>query len=434
MNDEAYLFTIRDGKSRSRYWLAGMDWAPKERQKFRLPSFQLKKARHARTGGVGVHTSTGQINGRNRQQLVAGSGLLPARHRRHQLFSLALAFCAGTRNGYGIYRLNSTDFVFLASINGLPAVTADKTGGADKMESLLTLFLSMNEPPAEGWDCLATLDNPLDASSLIDGLSIRRRQQCRVHVDGLQKQRWLMLFAAILIGAGAIAWWHAATPPEEPMLSAEEIQARARAMFASQAKPKVLPHPWAREVTAQALIDDCQRKTDPALHVLESWKLASGTCSPDGITLLYQIMPGGTVEGFLARSQEVFGVTPVFNLKEGGREARITLPPPERPLRDEAVPDSSSQLIRILSWFQRQQLTLNITDVVMPPTLPGSSGEPPPVQDWQEYAFSFSATLPSIILFDGLDETGIRLTRLRFELNGSAFSYTTEGKIYASAK
>jgi hypothetical protein len=46
MNDEAYLFTIRDGKSRSRYWLAGMDWAPKERQKFRLPSFQLKK--HAR--------------------------------------------------------------------------------------------------------------------------------------------------------------------------------------------------------------------------------------------------------------------------------------------------------------------------------------------------------------------------------------------------
>jgi hypothetical protein len=40
------------------------------------------------------------------------------------------------------------------------------------------------------------------------------------------------------------------------------------------------------------------------------------------------------------------------------------------------------------------------------------------VQDWQEYAFSFSAPLPAIILFDGLDETGIRLTRLTFELNG----------------
>ncbi|KUQ98108.1 hypothetical protein AWI29_08710 [Enterobacter hormaechei subsp. xiangfangensis] len=434
MKDEDYLFTIRDGKSRSRYWLAGMDWAPTERQKFRLPPFQLIKSRSGRTDGIGVHTSTGQFNKRDRGQSVAGSGRLPVRHRRHQLFSLALAFCARTRNGYGIYRLSSTDFVFLASINGVPAVTADKTGSADKMQGLLTLFLSMNEPPPEGWDCLASVENPLDANSLFAGLSARRRQQCRVHVDGLRRQRWLLACTILLLGSGAIAWWQTATPPEEPVLTAEEIQARARAMFASEAKPKVLPHPWAREVTAQALIEDCQRKTDPALHVLGSWKLASGTCSPDGITLLYQIMPGGTVEGFLARSQEVFGVTPVFNLKEGGREARISLPPPDKPLRDEAVPDSSLQLIRILSWFQRQQITLNITDVAMPPVLPGSNGEPPPVQDWQEYAFSFSAPLPAIILFDGLDETGIRLTRLTFELNGSAFSYTTEGKIYASAK
>lgn len=434
MNDEAYLFTIRDGKSRSRYWLAGMDWAPKERQKFRLPSFQLRKARPASTAGIGVNASSERINGRDRQQQVVGGGRLPARHRRHQLYSLALAFCASTRNGYGIYRLNSTDFVFLASINGLPAVTADKTGGADKMQTLLTLFLSMNEPPSEGWKCLATVDTPLEANSLFTGLSARRRQQCRVHVDGLQRQRWFLASAILLMGTFGITWWQAATPPEEPTLTAEEIQARARAMFATQVKPQSLPHPWAHEVTATDLLNDCQRRTDPAKYVLESWKLTSGTCSPDGITLLYQIMPGGTVEGFLARAREVFGVTPVFNLKEGGREARVTLAPPDSPLKDEAVPSSSTQFIRILSWFQRQQVMLNITDVVAPPVLPGANGEPPPVQDWQEYVFSFSAPLPSIMLFDGLDETGIRLTRISFELNGSAFSYTTEGKIYASAK
>lgn len=161
MKDEDYLFTIRDGKSRSRYWLAGMDWAPTERQKFRLPPFQLIKSRSGRTDGIGVHTSTGQFNKRDTGQSVAGSGRLPVRHRRHQLFSLALAFCASTRNGYGIYRLSSTDFVFLASINGVPAVTADKTGSADKMQGLLTLFLSMNEPPPEGWVCLASVETPL---------------------------------------------------------------------------------------------------------------------------------------------------------------------------------------------------------------------------------------------------------------------------------
>lgn len=434
MKDEAYLYTIRDGKSRSRYWLAGMDWAPEERQKFRLPSFQRRKAPPAGTAGIGVHASSERIPGRDRQQQVAGAGRLPARHRRHQLYSLALAFCAGTRNGYGIYRLNSTDFVFLASINGLPAVTADKTGDADKMHTLLTLFLSMNEPPAEGWACPGTVDTPPEASSLFTGLPARRRQKCRVHVDGLQRQRGFLACAILLAGTGGMAWWQAATPPEEPVLTAEEIQARARAMFATRVKPQILPHPWAREVSATALLNDCQRQTDPALYVLESWKLTSGTCLPDGTTLLYQIMPGGTVEGFLARARDIFGVTPVFSLKEGGREARITLAPPDRPLKDEAVPDSTAQLIRLLSWFQRQQVTLSITDVAAPPVLPGANGEPPPVQDWQEYAFSFSAPLPSIMLFDGLDETGIRLTRISFGLNGSAFSYTTEGKIYASAK
>lgn len=43
MNDDAYLFTVRDSHSRSRYWLAGMDWAPQEKQKALLPSLHLKK-------------------------------------------------------------------------------------------------------------------------------------------------------------------------------------------------------------------------------------------------------------------------------------------------------------------------------------------------------------------------------------------------------
>jgi hypothetical protein len=130
MNDEDYLFTIRDGKSRSRYWLAGMDWAPKERQKFRLPSFQLKNHVRKNSGVRRPHlkwTINGRDKGNSRRewQIARPSSPSPA-------FSLALAFCASTRNGYGIYRLNSTDFVFLASINGLPAVTADKTGRRTK--------------------------------------------------------------------------------------------------------------------------------------------------------------------------------------------------------------------------------------------------------------------------------------------------------------
>lgn len=101
---------------------------------------------------------------------------------------------------------------------------------------------------------------------------------------------------------------------------------------------------------------------------------------------------------------------------------------------DEAVPDPSTQLIRVLSWFQRQQVLLNITEVPNPVSLPGSNNTPPPVQDWSEYTFSFNGLMPPAALLEGLDNTGIRLTRVSFELNGNAFSYTTEGQIYASTK
>ena len=208
----------------------------------------------------------------------------------------------------------------------------------------------------------------------------------------------------------------------------------SRAMFAKQAKPTVLPHPWATQITVPALLSNCQALQSPAPSVLEGWSLASGSCSAEGVSLQYRLMPGGTVEGFLKRSRDVFGVTPIVNLKEGGREAIIPLALKDSPVMDEAVPDPSTQLIRVLSWFQRQQVLLNITEVPNPVSLPGSNNTLPPVQDWSEYTFSFNGLMPPAALLEGLDNTGIRLTRVSFELNGNAFSYTTEGQIYASTK
>ncbi|QNP33749.1 type 4b pilus protein PilO2 [Leclercia adecarboxylata] len=77
---------------------------------------------------------------------------------------------------------------------------------------------------------------------------------------------------------------------------------------------------------------------------------------------------------------------------------------------------------------------LNIVEVPPAIALPGSNGSSPPVQDWKEYTFSFTGPVPPATLFDGMDNTGVRLTRITFELNGSAYSYTTEGQIYASTK
>lgn len=429
MKDETHLFTVTDPRSRSHFWLAGMDWAPQGKQSVRLPPLARKNRAQQTVSGMGVHVVAGRASVR-----VAGRGRLPARHRRHHLFSLALVFCSHTHNGYGIYRLNSTDYVFLASINGLPAVTADKTGSLSSMQELQALFLSMNEPPAEGWDNPSSLDDPAEAVTLTISLSARMRQRCRVRVDGLRQQRGLFALVIILAGLGAALWWQSSRPPEEPPLTPEEIQARARAMFAAPPEPQALPHPWATHITVPAMLAHCVTLQSPAPSVLKGWRLAAGSCSAEGVSLLYRLSPGGTVEGFLHRSREVFGVTPVFNLKEGGREARIGLPFPDSPVMDEAVPDAPAQLMRVLSWFQHRQVMLNIAEVPAQVSLPGNSSEPQPVQDWKAYTFSFTGNLRPADLFAGMDNTGIRLTRVNFELNGETYSYTTEGQIYASTK
>lgn len=433
MKDIEYLVTVRDSKSRHRTWLTGLTWAPREKRAISLSALQTGKIHRPRMPGIGVHIALGRVDARGTHSGVEGRGRLPGHQRHHQLYSLAQAFSVHTRNGYGIYRLNSTDYVFLASINGLPAVTADKAGPLSRMQELLTLFLTLNEAPAAGWEVRAELDTPEDIHSLLVSLSSRDRRSCRVETDGLRGKRWLPAGILLLVIGSAVVWWQYEQPVPVPELTAEEIQARARTMFAKPAPPPVMPHPWASIITTSALLAQCQTLQAPAPAILEGWGLASGTCSPDGVTLLYRIKPGGTAEGFLKRCREVFGVTPIFNLKEGAREATVPLPLPEKPLTDEAVPDASGQLMRLLSWFQRQQVMLNLSEVPPAPVLPGKEGETPAVQDWKDFAFSFSGQMPPADLFDGLDDTGVRLTRITFELNGSAFSYTTEGHIYASS-
>ncbi|MDT9071162.1 type 4b pilus protein PilO2, partial [Escherichia coli] len=90
-----------------------------------------------------------------------------------------------------------------------------------------------------------------------------------------------------------------------------------------------------------------------------------GTCTPETFTLIYERQPGGTIEGFLARSKEIFNVIPDFNLKDGARLASVTRPLPSLPRRDEAVPAPSEQLMRVFTWFQKKQLTPAINEIAI---------------------------------------------------------------------
>ncbi|ECC3917807.1 pilus assembly protein PilO, partial [Salmonella enterica subsp. diarizonae] len=284
----------------------------------------------------------------------------------------------------------------------------------------------------EKWQVVAPPDAPLSPDSLIQQLSAADLRHCRVHHNRARsRQLALAVMLAGLAGAGAFVYF--TQPAPAPVPTPEEIAARSRLMFHDKAPAPELPHPWASLPGVHDMLSACRQLIRyPGPVALEGWRLAGGECTPDGLSLLWERQPGGTAEGFLRRSREVFGVIPDFNLKEGASQAVIRRPLPTLAFHDEPVPAPSSQLMRVLSWFQRKQVTPAIDEVVMPDPLPGDDGKPAPVQTWRDYHFTLSGPQSPERLFHGLADTGIRLSSVRFELNGSAYTYTTEGHIYAS--
>ncbi|MEI7307107.1 type 4b pilus protein PilO2 [Pectobacterium atrosepticum] len=430
MTEDNYVNILRESTQKNTYWLTGLNWVPKEKKTIKSFLSQLLAPKRNSVKEYNVSVSIENKDIKSNHMKFYGSGLLPKSHQRYKLYSLALAFCTKTINGYGIYCVDDTTYIFLASINGLPAVTSDNIGDITSINNALSLFLTLNDAPESGWDVLSQSDFPSDWHVLIENITNRQRRICRIRTNGLNRRIILQSSLLLLLSSTGI-WWLSNPEPTEPVLTPEEIQARTKAMFAKPKPVPALPHPWASQIQADKLLQWCTKVQPPAPSALEGWLLKSGTCDQAGVTLQYNIQSGGTAEGFHKRSLEYFGQKPAFNLKESAREAFIHFSIPEYSFVDEVVPEKSFQLMRFLSWFQRQQIRVNINEIALPTILPGEDASLTPEQDWREFQFSFSGQLPPRYLFDGLDGTGIRIKSVRFELSNSSFNYTTEGIIYA---
>ncbi|EDW9825407.1 type 4b pilus protein PilO2 [Salmonella enterica] len=416
---------VKDTQLRPHYWVASMQWSPPEKRK------RTRAGKSSRSAGLKLSVTVTKKIRRQPDLRITGTGLVPARLRRHPFFSLALAFCRKCQNGYGVYRIDEDRLVLLAAVNGVPAIMGDAVGDTEALKSRLDIFLSVNEAPIDGWGVLSELSEPLDWSQLITQLSPKDLRACRI-LQSNKTASIVMLAGTLIILAGG--GWYLTRPVEPTGPTAEELAARALYAQSKREAPK-LPHPWASMADVQSLLSACQSIESDVPVAIGGWRLQGGICNQDSVTLAYVLEPGGTAETFRERSKAFFSVEPTFNFQGGAREASIQLPMPDLPHHDEAVPEAAEQLIRMLSWFQRKQVSPALNEIPAPePSPPGAEtdGEPVPVQDWREYQFSFSSLLSPVFIFHEMPDTGIRLTSVRFELNGSAFNYTTEGQIYAS--
>ncbi|HGV2797235.1 TPA: type 4b pilus protein PilO2, partial [Escherichia coli] len=138
-------------------------------------------------------------------------------------------FCSWVRNGYGVFRYSDKELLFLASINGQPAVMADLSGNDADVAQKVSLFLAMNEEPPEKWQVVSSLEHPDNWESIITRLSSADLRRCKLTVGNRSKFTLPAVLFLVAAGAGTVFWMTQPEPDVGP--TAEEIAARARLQF-----------------------------------------------------------------------------------------------------------------------------------------------------------------------------------------------------------
>ncbi|ECG0108562.1 pilus assembly protein [Salmonella enterica] len=413
-----------------RQWTVGLRWETLSRtaarKDIRQRSAVKKRTTTGRAWRDGTVLTLTVRQGRRGDRVVA-SGRMTSRPRG-PVYSLAAAFSrVSGDNAYGVYRLDASRYVFLATVSGLPSVMADVTGTAEEAGQALQRFLAFNTAPEGGWTVSSPPDEPLPWEALTASagkqvLKASRLKPVRAGIKPLPVLAGLMLL-------GAVTFWLWPDGEDDlPPVLADVIPA------ATSPEPVYLPHPWKDMMPVQAFLARCKAWRETVPVALDGWQLTRGECSADGLLLVYSRQTGGTAAGFSRRAQAVFHRRPVINLVAGGGEGTVHLPWTPVPGVDEPVPTVAVQLMRVVSWYQAHQATLTLTAVNEAPGVPGDDGTPPPVQDWQEYTFTLTDRRVPEMLAGPADGQGIRISKVTFTLSGEGQQYETEGHIYAGKK
>ncbi|HFZ8352638.1 TPA: type 4b pilus protein PilO2, partial [Salmonella enterica subsp. enterica serovar Java] len=152
-----------------RQWVAGLRWEVQghmpARKGTRQRSAVKKRTTTGRARRDGTVLTLTVRQGRRGNRVTANGRVLP--RMRGAVYSLAAAFSqAGGDNAYGVYRLDESRYVFLATVGGLPSVMADVTGTAEDTGQALQRFLTFNTAPEGGWTVTSPVDAPLSWETL----------------------------------------------------------------------------------------------------------------------------------------------------------------------------------------------------------------------------------------------------------------------------
>lgn len=402
--------------------VAGLNWEPVSKK---------KPARKHLLNTLRVTFLSAKRKRSKDNQSVPITGTCP--WQKGRLWSLAaLAVTWTGQNGYGVVQLADDSFVFLATQDGQPALGGDICGSLSDMQSVTDAFLAMAPMPADGWHVAAT---PLSPARPADILPARRKDwPARYRLTCPARTQRLMIFVApALLCAGIATLWGVQNWREWSEQQARLAQEKLASMVpAGEAEPEVryLPHPWADQPGADALLTICEKTLEALPLHPGNWQLTAAECRADGVMASWHRpeSPLVTVSSLLEAVSANENITPFIG--DDGDTAQTAHPLlTEMPAgENETLPEVEAQRLQLLSFFQSRGLIPALT-AVPPEPVPQEEGVVWK-QDWHALSFSHETHLPPSIQLSGLPLRGIRVTRIALTIGDTGLTWSYDATAY----
>lgn len=357
--------------------------------------------------------------------------------RAGRLWSLAALATGWTgENGYGVVQLGDDEYVFLATLNGVPALNGDICGTRDDMLAITGEFIALTPEPEAGWHVASTPEAPAVPADI---LPLRRRDwparyrlTCPARIQRTLLIGVPLLFVVGIAGMWGIQYWQNWSARQSQVAKAKLAAMAAGDNELSQKEKRVLPHPWVMQPPAQVLLTVCERKLDGLPQKLGFWPLSSADCRADGVMTTWVREKDNrlaTVDR-LIRAAKSLPDSPVVLIDESGDSAQIAWSYPALPGGgDDSVIDSEPQRRRLLSFFQSRGIPPSLQSV--PPTSMPADEKVIWIQDWRAFAFSHTSRLAPSFQLAGLSAVGLRLTRIGLKVEGRSLTWSWDGTAYS---
>jgi hypothetical protein len=346
-------------------------------------------------------------------------------------------------NSYGVFNLADDVYWFVAIVNGHLSVLSDIVGNKETISDAVANFLDFNTSPANGWVVYSPIGFFDDDSSIEkDWKDLVEKTAGIAKLRPVSNKAPMITWSLILlIFICTYLGWNKYQDYQVKLKMKEAREALLAENTRQAAAPLIAP--WKEQPTVKDFLTTCSVEWKSVPISIAGWLFRDAECQSrwaengettrsDKIRFAYIKPDGGTVADFSVRLNMLYSFTPFYNIPGSADTGGFSKPLifPER-LRSEDVPSADYQTQRITTFAQQMRLGFNLQEDKIT-ALPGSDGNLIDLP-WRIYSFTYKSDIPPTFLFSKFDDTGIRFTKIKINLNNARLNYIIEGKLYANS-